>query len=299
MPFTIPNLSAAPHADQAFPNQADIEILTSGIAGDGVVTGCLVTAQGSPNMTVHVASGTVKIGGTSIAVSAGDPAFTAASGNPRRDLVTVDTGGALSIVAGTPQAVVPGDPTVVPVLPTIPSSRVVLAAVDVPANTITITSNEIIDKRVLLTGTGLTTTTIDIIKGADESVANNTMQNDDHFFFSIGANEQWLVSMSLSVRISASGDFQHIFSFPVGASGFWMDFGAFASVPSYHGIQPIGTILNHSSSSTDEGVILVDLNIVNGSNAGTMQYRWAQFTTDAGTPAIIRRGSQMRARRIA
>ena len=297
MAFTIPNLGAAPHDDQAFPNQADIDALSAGIGGNGVTSGCLVTPQGSPNMTVHVAAGVLTVGTSAVSVTAGNVTISAASSNPRRDLIVSNFSGTLSAIAGTPVAVVPTDPNIVPVLPTLPSTNIALAAVDVPANTATITAAEIVDKRVLLSS-GITTVSVDIVKPADESVANNTLQNDDHFFFPIGANEQWAISMALSVRISANGDYQQAWSVPVGAIGQWMDFGTVSGTFTGTAMTPIATTHIFGTASTGEGPLFVEANITNGSTPGTVQFRWAQFTTDAGTPAIVRQGSKLHARRV-
>ena len=296
MPFTIPNLGAASHDDQAFPNQADIDALTAGIGGNGVTSGCTVTPQGSPNMTVHVAAGVLSVGTSAVSVSAGDVTITAASSNPRRDLVVSNLSGTLSVVAGTPVAIVPTDPTVVPVLPTLSSSNIALAAVDVPGNTTTITSAEIVDKRVLLSS-GIQTVSVDIVKPSDESVANNTLQNDDDFFFAIGANQTWSVSLVLSVRISAAGDWQHAWSVPAGAIGSWLDFGTINGILN-HPMTTIATSFVEGTSSTAEGPLFVEATIINGATPGTVQYRHAQLTTDAGTPAIVRAGSKLSARRV-
>jgi hypothetical protein len=56
---------------QAAPDSGDIDILTAGIAGDGVVTGCAVTGQGSPNMTLASAAGTVRIAEVDVTVASG------------------------------------------------------------------------------------------------------------------------------------------------------------------------------------------------------------------------------------
>ena len=72
MPFTIPNL-----ADASFPVQANlfsthIAALVAGIDGAGVVSGCAVTAQGSPNMTVAVAAGQVRFNDILVTVASGN-----------------------------------------------------------------------------------------------------------------------------------------------------------------------------------------------------------------------------------
>src|SRR3990167_8658488 len=127
MPFTIPNEADAAFADQAEPDKVDIDILVAALKGDGVISGCAVTAQGTPDMTVAVASGTIIIAGATIAVSGGDVTITAAAGtNPRFDLVVENNAGTKSAVAGAANAN--------PCFPAIPASSVVLAAVYVPAS---------------------------------------------------------------------------------------------------------------------------------------------------------------------
>ena len=117
-------------------------MLAVGFALTGVVAGCAVTAQASPNMTVAVASGTVIVSGTEAAVSSGNVTITAADGsNPRFDLVCASSSGTKSAVAGTAAAN--------PVFPD-PAGKVVLASVYVPAADTTINSNQITDKRVLI-----------------------------------------------------------------------------------------------------------------------------------------------------
>lgn len=147
MPFTIPNTVDAAFAVQAEPDSRDFDIITAASGQTGVVTGCAVTTTGTTNGSVSVAVGTVRIAGRKIAVATGAVAIAAnATGNPRFDLITVDTSGTKAVVAGTAAAT--------PVFPTIPASRVVLAAVYV-ANGHTVATNlaanTITDKRVIIT----------------------------------------------------------------------------------------------------------------------------------------------------
>jgi hypothetical protein len=65
MAFRIPNYGDAAYADQAEPDSVDFDILAAGHAIYGVKTGCAVSAQGTPDMTVAVAAGTVYVGGRS------------------------------------------------------------------------------------------------------------------------------------------------------------------------------------------------------------------------------------------
>lgn len=139
--FTIPNEADALVAAMASPDSKDVEVLVAGLAGTGVVgTGCQVTAQGVPDLTLAVAAGTVAVAGVTAAVAAGNVTITTAHAtNPRFDLVVVNSSGTKSVTAGTAAAT--------PVFPTIPASSVVLAAVYVPANDTAIGSTQIVDKR--------------------------------------------------------------------------------------------------------------------------------------------------------
>lgn len=139
----IPNEADAAFPDQAEPDAVDFSILLAAIRGDCVITGCAVTAQGSPDMTVAVAAGMIRINGASVAVSAGNVTVGAAhASNPRFDLITVNDSGTKACTAGTAAAN--------PVFPATPANSVVLAAVYVPANDTDIDANQIVDKRVLV-----------------------------------------------------------------------------------------------------------------------------------------------------
>lgn len=144
MAFTIPNTSVAGFSDQAEPDAVDIDILTAGHVGTGVISGCLVTAQGVQDMTVAVAIGTVIVADVPAAVAAGNVTITAAHASlPRKDIVVASNAGVKSAVAGTAAAQ--------PLKPAIPANSVVLAEVYVPALDTAIAPNQITDKRVILT----------------------------------------------------------------------------------------------------------------------------------------------------
>lgn len=153
MAFTIPNNSSAGAygpADSRWQSRldsTDISIMISGSNGNGVLSGCAVTAQGSPNMTVAVASGTIVIAGDQITVSANASLAigTADGTNPRKDIVVIGNTGTISVTAGTAAAD--------PVKPAIPANSIVIAEVLIPASDTTIGSDQIIDKRVILDGT--------------------------------------------------------------------------------------------------------------------------------------------------
>src|SRR5207245_905199 len=99
------NNSQATYTYQAEPDRVDFDAIVAGIAGTGVLSGCAVTAQGSPDMTVAVAAGFVKSAGVALAVTAGNVTIGAADAtNPRLDLVVVSSTGTKTVRAGTAAA---------------------------------------------------------------------------------------------------------------------------------------------------------------------------------------------------
>lgn len=143
--FTIPNndQSGITGNPQAIWMKADIDALVQGIKGQGVVSGAAVTAQGSPNMTVAVAAGQVKVGGVFATVAGGNVTIpTAHATLPRVDLIVVSAAGTKSDVQGTAAT----DPAA----PALTSTSVLLAMVYIPAADTTIATAQIVDKRVFL-----------------------------------------------------------------------------------------------------------------------------------------------------
>jgi hypothetical protein len=139
LPF-VPNYADAVYGAQSEVDSGDFEILLDGLEGNGVVSGCSVSAQGTPNMTVSVSSGTVRISGSEVAVTSGNVTVTTADASlPRFDLIVVNSSGVKSTVAGTASAT--------PAFPAIPSNSVVLAAVYLPPAATSVASNQITDKR--------------------------------------------------------------------------------------------------------------------------------------------------------
>ena len=136
MAFTIPNQSDAGTSRQSEVDAQDIAVLVAAYNGTGVVAGGAVTSNS--NMTVAVAAGTVMIAGTHYAISAGNATIaTADSSNPRFDLISINTSGALVVTAGTAAAN--------PVFPALPSTTATLAAVHVPAGDTAIATAQITD----------------------------------------------------------------------------------------------------------------------------------------------------------
>lgn len=152
MAFTIPNTADASVPGQAQVDKVDLDILTLGWQKYHVISGCAVTAQGTPDMTVAVSAGSVTNGGLNrFAVAGANGTITSAHATLNRyDLVCIDVSGAVTGGAGTGTiAVVAGTAAADPVFPAVPANRVPLAAVYVPATDTAIGSTQIIDKRII------------------------------------------------------------------------------------------------------------------------------------------------------
>jgi hypothetical protein len=190
MAFTIPNQADAGTSSQAEVDAVDFGILVAAYSGTGVVTGGAVTAQSTPDMTVAVAAGTVLINGLHYTISAGNGTIsTADASNPRFDLITINTSGAVVVTAGTAASN--------PVFPAIPADDAVVAAVHVPAGDTAIATAQITDKRVIVKNASAAGTGDDVLMrlgtsgdiaiihrataiSADEEIANITVGTSDH-----------------------------------------------------------------------------------------------------------------------
>lgn len=191
MPLTIPNTVDATYADQAAPDSRDVDAIVAGFSRTGVVSGCAVTQRAAgANMSVDIAAGTVSSAAVIAAVTAGNVAVTTADAtNPRYDIVVASSAGVKSVQAGTAAAI--------PAFPTIPAGSVLLAAVYVPANATSVTTGQIVDKRVQLTRA---VTKVVAEAHADAGAANlNT--------------EQTLASLTLPGGLVAAGDIVKLICF--------------------------------------------------------------------------------------
>lgn len=143
MGFTIQSRDLAENAAAQSPwFDTDTTILERAMAGVGVLTGCGVTPQGSPNMTVAVAAGTVQAsaGAAAVTVTSGNVTITAADAtHPRIDLVTASATGVKTVTDGTAAAS--------PKPPALPAGHIALAMIYVPATATQITTARITDKR--------------------------------------------------------------------------------------------------------------------------------------------------------
>ncbi len=151
--WTIPDNDEAAFPVQSQVFNADLEVLRLGMLGYRAESGLAVTPQGSPDMTVHVSAGVVRVGGPeTIPVDADDLTIGAAHASLMRlDLVSVSGSGVLTITAGTPAL------TDVVKPPDIPSGHVPLAFVTVPPSAPEIGADQIVGKGFAMLHSGLLT----------------------------------------------------------------------------------------------------------------------------------------------
>lgn len=143
MPFTIPDKGEGLNDIQSIWFQEYIDVLVAGVSGvDCVLSGCAVTAQATPDMTVAVAAGSVRSNAIAYTVTAGNGTITAADAtNPRLDLVVITSAGAIAVRAGTASSTPKPAARV--------ANDVVLAVVFVPAGNTAIENNQIVDLKVV------------------------------------------------------------------------------------------------------------------------------------------------------
>ena len=298
--FSVPNASAASFATQAKFFAQDIQILAEAHHGNGVLTGCAVTPQGSPDMTVHVAAGAVVREGILIAVSAANPAISAAHATlPRIDVVNVNNSGTLIVTAGTPAAS--------PEPPTIPQvgniNNIVLAFVYVPAADTAIGSTQIIDKRSIVSGPtyGYVSVQQDITSAGFVDITNCT--------FPIAANEayraEWYIpyqtsTTAMGVLFGVNGPSSPTrISFATAKQTTVNTAGATTLFTFGHLIAYDTPVPNATSEPAQAADLVYEGKgvIVNGANAGTFALRLSKENV-AGTASIMP-GAWMSVRRLA
>lgn len=144
--FTIPNVPSGASAQQTAQSQVDsvdVQIVAQGASGIGVLSGCLVIADGTDTQ-LYVQTGQIitAVGGLPVTINAGYVSVNADPTNPCFWLVTATAAGSLQSLQGTPA----GNPT----FPTLPIGQVVLASVYVAAGAMEIDSGDVVDKRMML-----------------------------------------------------------------------------------------------------------------------------------------------------
>lgn len=141
-----------------------------------------------------------------------------------------------------------------------------------------------------------------IYKTADETVNNsNTLQNDDHLFLAIAANEIWAFELFLMYAGTQPNDYglKVAFTTPTGATGYYTGI-SYSFVGGGRDVQTataLTTTLGYLSQSGNGGIVIKGV-IVNSSNAGNLQLQWAQ-TVAAAVNTTVKLGSYLIAHKLA
>lgn len=204
MALTIPDIQSSPTFDgQSVPDATDFAALQGTDDGNGVISGCQVSAQSSPNMTVQVAAGTVLVNGQKVTVSAvSSLTIGAASSYDRKDIVTVNSSGTVSVTAGSPCTTAGwtrSTNALPPVKPAIPSNSVLLGEVYVASTTTSIASGNIVDKTALTVAGNIVTSYIT----SNVSVSATTYTNITSVTLGAGT---WLITASCLLSKTTTGN---------------------------------------------------------------------------------------------
>ncbi len=131
-----------------------------------------------------------------------------------------------------------------------------------------------------------------IVKAADETVSNNTVQDDNHFSFTAAANTRYFIDMFVNASTTSNvPDFRFSFTFPSGTM----------NIMGGNLLANASAVLNGASGGVDnlaltnsaEGAIVIRGVINIGGTGGTVQFRWSQNTTDAVNTVTVKTGSTM------
>ena len=228
-----------------------------------------------------IPAGAAIVNGTRLAaVSAATPTATAQHATlDRRDWVYVDTAGTVGIAAGTAATV--------PTLPVLATTRLALGELQILSTSNgggAIASGNILDRRQVLYNQPRR-----IIKAGTETVSNSTaFQNDDDFFFSVAANDYWLVKQDLIINTASAAGFKFDWSLPAGAT--YEAYAVANAVPTGNTTQYTangsGTVTLPTGTAYVLGTLQIRTVITIGATAGTAQFRWAQSTADVSNTQV-------------
>ncbi len=135
-------------------------------------------------------------------------------------------------------------------------------------------------------------------KTADENVTNSTtLQNDDHLFVAMAANDVWeFEAVVYFTSTSNTPDFKATFTVPTGATIRW-----YAEFRETDGGTATGALINASATTTaydmtgnQSAVMRARGVVINGANAGNLQMQWAQ-NASSGTAMTVQSGSFLKA----
>ena len=143
---------------------------------------------------------------------------------------------------------------------------------------------------------------LNVTKGGDESISNQTLQNDDALLLAVAASSEYRGLLSAYYTGgNAAGDIQFAFTFPAGATCHFGGAGLHNSLASGSSADvemvarlsaTSGTTNIPYGASTSANTAIIPILLTTGANAGTLQLQWAQQATNA-TATVLKAGSYM------
>lgn len=147
-------------------------------------------------------------------------------------------------------------------------------------------------------------TRLSAIKISDESVANNTIQDDNHLFLPLTSGK-WIIEGALFCDNAAvTADIQIQWTGPSDAVGLLNIGGQTVSATSAFGSLGQSTVARAAPANrgliTGSSTLMIPLTgFVTITTAGVYKIQWAQVTTDGANPTFVRTGSTLVATRAA
>ncbi len=141
-------------------------------------------------------------------------------------------------------------------------------------------------------------TGLDIRKTADESVANNTQQNDDHLTVNLPASTAYKFSFYLFVTSPATAGIAVQLDGTAGVSSLKLNTTILTSAGA------VVAAVRHTAFNSATGVdftgdhyVTIE-GVIEVSTAGTLRLEWAQNTTDAGNATVVQENSSLILRKL-
>jgi hypothetical protein len=140
-----------------------------------------------------------------------------------------------------------------------------------------------------------------IVKTADQTLTgngNDTLQNDNELFFSVGANKTYLVELSAYCDSTSGDSFKIDFTGPSGATmnAQMTRVARTSSATDIYRIFPNIAISTSQVIGVGNAAFWLNCAIIltTSSTAGTFQFRWARVSTGNGGDGIVYKGSVFR-----
>lgn len=140
-------------------------------------------------------------------------------------------------------------------------------------------------------------------KSANEVVNNSsTLQDDDHLLLALAASEVWRFECNLFYDSGTTPDIKFAFTFPAGATLYWVNYGDDATGTNSTGNAVItaSAAVRHSFGNGVGSVrhMLIMGVIANDTTPGNLQLQWAQNTLNA-SDTTLRANSTLMAWKLA